>query len=135
MISETQIKHFQRLCTLAKQLKPKYQTGRTFHVAFAIKKGHLVGIGINDMLKTSPQTSAYTKEDSTNYLPKTHAESDLVKKLNKSNTAKIKIFVVRVNNKGRIALSKPCPNCAHLLGLKSFKEVWYSVNENTFEKL
>ncbi|HNC59542.1 MAG TPA: hypothetical protein PLP33_29210 [Leptospiraceae bacterium] len=136
MISKRNEKLFERLVRLAQQSRPHLQTGRVFHMAFAIDKGHIVSLGYNSYEKTSPDTLNYEKENSTNYFPKIHAESDLIRKLKKLkvNYSKIKILVVCIKNNNKAHLSKPCLNCAYNLGLQRFKEVWYST-ETGFEKL
>ena len=131
-----QQKLFSRLSRLAVQSKPALQTGRSFHVAFGIHQGHVIALGYNNYFKTSPSTLSYTK-DSGKYFPKTHAESDLIRKLRKCDvpSGKVTILVVRIGSGNKMALSKPCANCAHRLGLNQYKDVWFSSGEVTFEKL
>ena len=131
-----QQKLFARLSRLAVQSKPVLQTGRVFHAAFGIYQGHIVAVGYNNYLKTSPSTQGYTK-DAGMYFPKTHAESDLVRKLRKCGVspAKVTILVVNVRGGNKLGLSKPCSNCAHRLGLEQYKDVWFSTRTGAFEKL
>lgn len=136
MISKRETKLFERLARLAKDFKPCFQTGRAFHVAFAISKGHIVAVGFNNYVKTTPDTKLYTKVGSKDYIAGIHAESSVIRKLRNAriDTSKIKLLIVRISNKSKLCLSKPCANCAYKLGLNQFKEVWYSTDSG-FEKL
>lgn len=137
MQSANQQKLFKRLGRIVKQSKSALQTGRVFHMAFAIQKSCIIAVGYNQYDKTSPSTAHYTKENSADYTAGIHAESDLIGKLKRLeiDPSKVKILVIRADNRNKLVLSKPCSNCAHQLGLHQYKQVWYSVSNEDFELL
>ena len=128
------MKNLERLITIAKDLKTSRQTGTHFIVAFAIKQGRILRIGINDYQKTDTINKNYVKADGS-IAPFRHAESDLIKKLKEADKDKIILYVVRINNSGKASMSKPCSNCSYLLGLNGFKAVYFTNDAGQFEKL
>lgn len=52
-----------------------------------------------------------------------------------SELSKCKLINIRLISKDKVALSKPCVNCANLLSLFNVGEVWYTTNSGLFVKL
>ena len=131
------MRNFHNLVDLARRLKENYQTGRAFHVAFAIKGGKVIEIGINSYQKNNCISSTYKSRFDNNkvYRAGIHAEMDVTGKLKFYDTKRITIVVIRIDNNGNLANSKPCPNCAYQLGLLNYKNVYFSNSEGQFEKL
>lgn len=66
-----------------------------------------------------------------------HAETKALYKVPKKYRNKIKLFVTRVNNQGKLIMSKPCEHCQLILkkeGVK-FKNVWYTNQEGDWVNL
>ena len=68
--------------------------------------------------------------------PYVHAESHLISQLldrYNSIDTNLSIVVVRIGRDGRMRLSKPCENCAKILGAVGLNDVYWSVGDNYFE--
>ena len=70
----------------------------------------------------------------------THAEERLVNKLRKINAQyrfrdKLTFFVIRFRRIGGLGLAKPCDGCKNLLRYNGIKEIFYSTNEGSFERM
>lgn len=68
--------------------------------------------------------------------PYAHAESHLISQLldrYNSIDPNWSVVVVRIGRDGRMRLSKPCENCAKILGAVGLSDVYWSVGDNHFE--
>jgi tRNA(Arg) A34 adenosine deaminase TadA len=101
------------------------------HVAFLVKKNKIVKIGWNRK-RTHPEISKHPYHDG--YVG-THAELDVILKSGLEDLNDHSIIVLRVDRKGRLANSKPCPGCLSLLKSYNVEEVFYSDSEGNIEKL
>ena len=101
------------------------------HVAFLVKKNKIVKIGWNRK-RTHPEISKHPYHDG--YVG-THAELDVILKLGLEDLNDHCMIVLRVDRKGRLANSKPCPGCLSLLKSYNIEEVFYSDTEGNIEKL
>jgi tRNA(Arg) A34 adenosine deaminase TadA len=101
------------------------------HVAFLVKKNKIVKIGWNRK-RTHPEISKHPYHDG--YVG-THAELDVILKSGLEDLNDHSMIVLRVNRKGRLANSKPCPGCLSLLKSYNVEEVFYSDTEGKIEKL
>lgn len=132
------MRNFKHLAEHARIIKSACQTGKSFHVAFSLRGGKVTNVGINNYKKTNAICQKYkpTKtHDTKNYKPCIHAEINLMGKLRFVDVSKTTIVVVRINNNNELSNSMPCPNCAYQLGLRNFKQIYYSTNEGEFLKL
>ena len=101
------------------------------HVAFLVKKNKIVKIGWNRK-RTHPEISKHPYHDG--YVG-THAELDVILKSGLEDLNDHCMIVLRVDRKGRLANSKPCPGCLSLLKSYNVEEVFYSDTEGNIEKL
>jgi tRNA(Arg) A34 adenosine deaminase TadA len=101
------------------------------HIAFLVKKNKIVKIGWNRK-RTHPEISKHPYHDG--YVG-THAELDVILKSGLEDLNDHSMIVLRVDRKGRLANSKPCPGCLSLLKSYNVEEVFYSDTEGNIEKL
>ena len=101
------------------------------HIAFLVKKNKIVKIGWNRK-RTHPEISKHPYHDG--YVG-THAELDVILKSGLDCLDDHSMIVLRVDRKGRLANSKPCPGCLSLLKAYNVEEVFYSDGEGKIEKL
>jgi tRNA(Arg) A34 adenosine deaminase TadA len=101
------------------------------HIAFLVKKNKIVKIGWNRK-RTHPEISKHPYHDG--YVG-THAELDVILKSGLKDLNDHSMIVIRVDRKGRLANSKPCPGCLSLLKSYNVEEVFYSDTEGNIEKL
>ena len=110
-----------------------YLEMRTFHVTFAIYRGKLMSIGINNT-KTHPiiKKLNYCSNDGEDLrnIARTHSELNCVLKLkNKFPSIYLDdiIFVnIRLDRMGNVRYSKPCNGCTHLMEQVGYKKIYYS---------
>jgi len=81
------------------------------HIAFLVKKNKIVKIGWNRK-RTHPKIAKHPYHDG--YVG-THAELDVILKSGLDSLDDHSMIVLRVDRKGRLANSKPCPGCLSLL--------------------
>jgi tRNA(Arg) A34 adenosine deaminase TadA len=101
------------------------------HIAFLVKKNKIVKIGWNRK-RTHPEISKHPYHDG--YVG-THAELDVILKSGLEDLHDHSMIVLRVDRKGRLANSKPCPGCLSLLKSYNVDEVFYSDVQGKIEKL
>jgi tRNA(Arg) A34 adenosine deaminase TadA len=101
------------------------------HIAFLVKKNKIVKIGWNRK-RTHPEISKHPYHDG--YVG-THAELDVILKSGLEDLNDHSMIVLRVDRKGRLANSKPCPGCLSLLKSYNVDEVFYSDVQGKIEKL
>jgi tRNA(Arg) A34 adenosine deaminase TadA len=101
------------------------------HIAFLVKKNKIIKIGWNRK-RTHPEISKHPYHDG--YVG-THAELDVILKSGLEDLNDHSMIVLRVDRKGRLANSKPCPGCLSLLKSYNVEEVFYSDSEGNIEKL
>ena len=101
------------------------------HVAFLVKKNKIVKIGWNRK-RTHPEISKHPYHDG--YVG-THAELDVILKSGLEDLNDHSMIVLRVDRKGRLANSKPCPGCLSLLKSYNVEEVFYSDTDGNIKKL
>lgn len=131
------MRNFDNLVNITRSLKKTNQTGQSFHVAFAMKGGSIIDIGINSYNKANAVSATYapTKNNAAVYVAGIHAEQALMGRLKyRNDISDMTIIVIRIDNNGKIANSIPCPNCAHHLGLAGFRKVYFSTGDGTFAK-
>ncbi len=101
------------------------------HIAFLVKKNKITKIGWNRR-RTHPEISKHPYHEG--YVG-THAELDVILKSGEDNLEDHSMIVLRVDRKGRLANSKPCPGCLSLIKSYSLNNVYFSNTEGQIEKL
>lgn len=125
--------NFRRLEEITKALKPRLQSGKSFHVTFVYKKNKMICIANNNYKKNHPYHK-FGKYNSTkngkNYQAGIHSECAALIKLGEEDCSDFTFVNLRVDNNGDIAISKPCPNCQRLLDQVGYKNLWYYDGES-----
>ena len=124
---------------MAQDIKKDVQSGTFFHVSVAIKGGAIIEYAFNDYNKRHPyyKFGVYkptkTKALKNGYKPCLHAEVCLIKKLLNSDYRfkmhKLTVVNIRINNRGELAMSAPCPNCTKQLIKYNFRRVFFTTGD------
>ena len=104
---------------------------RCRHFSFIVSGNRILKIGFNRS-KTHPINLKY------NYVNKRgeymgdqvgiHSEMDAVIKFGESNCAGLTMINTRIDRNGKLAMSKPCRGCMHMLSHLNFNSVYYFDN-------
>lgn len=105
---------------------------RCKHTAYIIKKGRIVAIGVN-CLKTHPKILWYKYPEYRHGA--IHAELRACLNGRRSIYDKHSLVVIRVDNNGKLNLSKPCLGCQDVIQHFRFREVWYTDQKGEFVQL
>ena len=108
-----------------------WQNVNNSHIAFLVKKNKITKIGWNRK-RTHPEIAKHPYHEG--YVG-THAELDVILKSGEDNLEDHSMIVLRVDRKGRLANSKPCPGCLSLIKSYSLNNVYFSNTEGQIEKL
>ena len=108
-----------------------WQNVNNSHIAFLVKKNKIIKIGWNKK-RTHPEIAKHPYHEG--YVG-THAELDVILKSGLDSLNNHSMIILRVDRKGRLANSKPCPGCLSLLNSYDINEVFYSDAEGKIEKL
>jgi deoxycytidylate deaminase len=96
--------------------------------AVIVKGGNILATGFNTRQPSSLLKTATR-----------HAEASAILKLLKKgrqhDLVGSSLFVSRFTSGGRIGLSRPCDHCMGLIRSVGIKEVWYTTDEGTTERL
>jgi tRNA(Arg) A34 adenosine deaminase TadA len=101
------------------------------HIAFLVKKNKVVKIGWNRK-RTHPEIAKHPYHEG--YVG-THAELDVILKSGEDDLQDHSMIVLRVDRKGRLANSKPCPGCLSLIKTYNLSDVYFSNADGKIEKL
>lgn len=107
---------------IAKSLYPTNRENKNSHIAFLIKSNIIYKIGTNKR-RTHPEIFKHPYHDG--YVG-IHAELDCVLKLDKEDLSDYNILVLRIDNNGKLNMSKPCNGCQSLLNQFNINQIWYS---------
>jgi deoxycytidylate deaminase len=118
--------------SLAYASKNTQASHRCKHQAFLLRKNKIVAIGINNT-KTHPDNLkfAYRYPQAQG----THAEFKACLKGNKASYKGYELVVIRVDNNGQLAMSKPCEGCQRMLEHYQVDTIWYTNRKGEFEVL
>ena len=119
------VKTINRTIDIAKAMCPLNLEHRCSHMAFLIRCGKIVHIGINSC-KSHPETLKYDYKD--HQKVGIHAELAVCMKSSKENLKDYTMIVLRVDRTGKLANSKPCGGCQSVIQQFDVGEVWYSDN-------
>ena len=108
-----------------------WQKVNNSHIAFLVRKNKITKIGWNRR-RTHPEIAKHPYHEG--YVG-THAELDVILKSGEDNLEDHSMIVLRVDRKGRLANSKPCPGCLSLIKSYSLNNVYFSNTEGQIEKL
>lgn len=108
-----------------------WQNVNNSHIAFLVRKNKITKIGWNRK-RTHPEIAKHPYHEG--YVG-THAELDVILKSGEDNLKNHSMIVLRVDRKGRLANSKPCPGCLSLIKSYCLDEVYFSNVEGHIEKL
>lgn len=86
--------------------------------AVVVKKGKVLGLGINNPFKTHPR--------STNPFKTIHAELDAILSTDPSDLVGSDIYVYRQHKNGKPANAKPCSHCQELIKRSGIKRVFFT---------
>ena len=64
-----------------------------------------------------------------------HAELAVCIKYGHLDCTDLSLVVVRIRSSGKSGYSRPCKRCTEMLRILDFKEVWYSTDCETLERL
>lgn len=110
---------------------------RTYHFAFIFRRKRIIAIGINRPYDYDSRTKYFGFRYN---IPKykeyshAHAETDAVSKcwgktiIDSNHT----MIVVRLNSRGELYNSQPCPSCQKILDQIGIKHIWWSNNDQVF---
>jgi deoxycytidylate deaminase len=130
---------FDRLISIAKDLKSTHQSGRAHHVGFLLKKSKIIKIAVNNYNKTNRVSAQYklTKlTNNKNFVAGIHCENALLSKMKfVKDLSPYKMVVIRINNNNKLSNSCPCVNCLEMLLKRNIKSIYYSTDQETFNKL
>ena len=101
----------------------KLSEGKFKHAALCLdSRGYIVSIAAN-AYKTHPEQARFARLAGKPKKINLHAEmSALIKAREDVST----IIVCRINNRGELRYSKPCPICTLAIEQSSIEDVWYS---------
>ena len=128
----------ERLVVAARQHKQSKQTGRSFHVAFILKRRKIIAVGFNNINKSNVICHTYrpTRKHDATYISSLHAEVAAAGKVKfRDSMEDLTLVSIRIDNHGNLAYAEPCPNCAYYLGLWGFKNILYSDRDREFKQL
>lgn len=130
-ISKEVINRFNNYIDIAKALKCHKQTGRSFHVTFAVQKKKVLAIGINnyDRVVSKIKYGQYKIYGPESYKPCLHSEISVILKLGREDCSNIEFYNIRIDNNNEIASSKPCNNCMNMFNILGFKKIYYINNQ------
>ena len=117
-MNEIKPQYFDKLFDVAQASDGKFK-----HAALCLdNRGRIVSIAPNTY-KTHPEQAKYARLAGKPKKVSLHAEmAALIKAKEEVST----IIVCRVNNKGELRYSKPCPICTLAIEQSSIEDVWYS---------
>lgn len=132
-MSDVISRKFWKSVEIARALRPRYATGRCFHITTAFEKNRLIAIGTNNYNKTHPKALLYRKKETwSDYVPSIHSELSAVLKLGEESCGDLVFFNIRIDKNDELNNSHPCSGCAELLRQTGFKKLFYSTSERNF---
>lgn len=121
-----------RYIEVARALKPKSQSGKSFHITCIFDKSKILSLGINDYKKEHRRHlfgSYKPTKGSGSYIPGIHSEMSALLKLGEEDCSKFTFLNIRIDNNFRPAMSKPCLNCQKILNQIGYKKIFYTTGD------
>ena len=130
-VSSTVRNRMSQYVNIAKAMMSRGVTsnGRTFNCTFAVKKGKVLAIGVNNYrrqvryMKQFKTDVRYYGED--NYQMSLHGEISCLLKLGYEDCSDIDFFSIRIDNNNHCRCSQPCKNCERILRMVGFNHIYY----------
>lgn len=126
---KSQFRKAQQLITIAHASKKDLQVFRSFHVA-AIFRKKLISIGFNTN-KGDPKGADFYPW--TNY--GAHAEFRAIQRAKGRDLTNTELYILRLDNNGRLNNSYPCQYCLNYLRNIGFKRIFYTTFEGAWKQL
>lgn len=125
---------------VSRVLKPRYDSGKTFHVSCATLKNKIICVGWNDYKVILNQKKWGTYENTKSlpgkYIPSRHSEVHLCQRLGADYSDKIEIVNVRIGANGNVLMSCPCANCQRIiLPTLTYRRYFFSTDQGKFEEM
>jgi hypothetical protein len=130
MHSSRVLKIYNQTVDIARALKPTCQFFREFHVAAIFDRQRVRAIGYN----SGKSHSKAARFGFPSIMKGLHAEAMAVIRGKLEDYSDHTLIVVRIDNNGKVACSKPCEFCQKLLGMVSFQQVFYSGTDGRCHK-
>lgn len=124
------LSQFAAIEEIARAMKPRCQTHRSFHVAAIYYKNDLLSLAFNQSEKTHPKAKKIGYFDS-----RIHAEFGAVLKAGDENFKKCKMFVLRIDNNNKLNNSAPCKFCEKMIDIVGMGQVYYTNSLGEWECL
>lgn len=123
---------FDRLISRARELVPSIDSrSRCKHISFLLQGNKIISEGINQCMKTHPISKKHETKFHT-----LHSEMHAILKCKKKyNFKKLTLINFRFKKDKTLGLSKPCKACQKIIKDIQIKNIYYSTNENIFEKM
>lgn len=122
-------KRNKRFVELAKRMASKSLYERFRHGAVLVKGGSVINVASNS--KNFSSFGNRFREECGHATH--HAELGAILGVDSSTTNGSVIYVVRINKKGELRMSKPCKMCHQVLKFVGVKKVIYSLDNKCFE--
>ena len=126
-------KKLKRCIEITRSLKPEMQSGKNFHCSFVFDGARLLSIGFNSY-KHGHLAHKFGEYPPTrggeNYKPCRHSETESIKRLRKV-PKNFTLINTRIDNQGKVAMARPCPNCLREVQKLSPKKIIFSIDEHT----
>lgn len=120
----------QKIIKKSKKLTNIIPHNHQWHFSFLVKKNKILSFSWNMPRKTSPLSYKFDPE-----YPYLHSEASLIKNFHPKWIDECIMVNTRIGKKGKIRLSKPCKYCQEMIKYFKIKDVYYTTDEGSFEKL
>jgi hypothetical protein len=111
---------------------------RCRHFTFVYRGQRLVSVGLNNP-KTHPRNLLYRYRDrkggDISEFVSIHSEMSAVMRLDRPSGRGLTLINTRINRRGSMDFSRPCPGCLDMICSMGFKEVYYTTREGFFDSL
>lgn len=132
-------KRLEKCIEISLGLRPKKQTGKSFHTTFIFNKNRILSIGTNNYNKEHPyhKMGKYCgyKQNPSQYHACLHSEISALLRLGEEDCSRYTFVNIRIDNNNKTSIAKPCPNCQRILNQVGYKKIIYSNSENGFDEI
>ena len=118
-----------KLELITRAAKSDMQVFRSFHGCYIWDKGNLVSIAFNNSKGDSKANKHFPFASQG-----IHAEFKAILRAGDRDFSNCELYVCRIGNHGKVALSKPCEFCNKIIAKLGFKSVFYS-DDDGWKKL
>jgi len=103
------------------------------HFSFLVRRNKIIEIGWNHSFKSNPINIKFKYR----WAQGIHAEAQMVlssRMMYRDEYHRMRVYNVRINNEGAIAIAAPCPPCQTLLYSHDLVDVMYTDKDGKFHK-